>query len=188
MKTTKRKTETCSSTQETDTVKDARNSGNIVSSEMDRKVPSRPKSASTRIRISKLACSNTGLLVFFTVYLCLGAFIFQLLEKHEELKLCEEGKGKFEQKLENLNEHLFNYVLYNVSDIYFDLISNTRVNSPASASDTSRAIGRMLVEFRDFSLHIKSSYRYTGQDCMQNSNWNYIKALEFCMTAVTTIG
>jgi hypothetical protein len=166
---------------------------------------SRPPTVSIRKRIVKLVFSNAGLLVFFSVYICVGALLFKLLEQHEELRLCEEGKGKFTKELQNLHERLVHYIIYNATDNSLDLINNIDSHSlypknasnyvsyigfknESSSDDTARVISRMLLQFRDFSLYIKSDYNYVGRECEENSKWKYLRALEFCMTLITTIG
>jgi hypothetical protein len=166
-----------------------------IQTQMETKLTKKP-TLSLRKKIIRLIFSNAGLVVFFILYTCLGASVFQLLEQHEELRRCEEGKGKFIKETQKVQQDLFRYILYNISRNDLGLNKNNLImhfdtnqtELSKTFSNVSENIATMLVEFRDFAIQIKNQYRYMGKDCIESSNWKYLRALEFCVSLITTIG
>ncbi|CAF0736123.1 unnamed protein product [Brachionus calyciflorus] len=66
--------------------------------------------------IHKLLINNICLILAVVIYSVFGALMFQILERHEELRRCEEGKAKFNKDLKIYRNTIVNYVLYNTSD------------------------------------------------------------------------
>ena len=58
-------------------------------SERKKRLAARPYSIKIITAIIKLAFSNIGLIAVVFIYSTVGALMFQLLEQHEELRLCE---------------------------------------------------------------------------------------------------
>jgi hypothetical protein len=149
----------------------------------------------------KFTFSNFGLVLVVCIYACLGALMFQLLEQHEELRMCEEGRGKYMKELFDLKDNLFRYVLYNVTSVEMGS-SNTRLNFDEEERNITlkssnyvnekespeEYIDNMLRNFRTAILEIEYKYKYFGKDCVENSKWKFFSSLLFTITAITTIG
>lgn len=131
-------------------------------------------------RISKFIFSHVGLVVMVILYSVAGAFLFELLEQHEEAKDCQEGKGVESTNIVNLKSNLLTYIQFNIS-------SNPADTSKDNETVANQKIEDWLTEFRDKVLENKDNYRYTGQDC-SSSKWNFAGALLFAITIITTIG
>jgi len=160
--------------------------------------------------IMRLTFSNVGLVTIVVIYTCLGALMFRLLEQHEELRLCEAGKGKLMKTVQELKDDIVSYVLYNVTNI--DL--NTGEKKPelkknismADAFDNyyirtetengiyigklneSNIIDLMLKDYRNEIHNIDSKFKYRGQDCVEDTRWTFSSALLFSLTVISTIG
>ena len=151
--------------------------------------------------IMKFTFSNFGLVLVVCIYATVGALVFQLLEQHEELRLCEEGRGKYMKELFDLKDNLFRYVLYNVTSVEMGS-SNNRLNFDEEERNLTlkssfnvnenespeKYIDNMLKNFRTVILDIESKYKYFGKDCVENSKWKFFSSLLFTITAITTIG
>jgi hypothetical protein len=153
------------------------------------------KKASVFRLMMKLTFSNFGLVLIICMYACLGAMMFRLLEQHEELRRCEEGKGKLMKETNDLKDGLFRYVLYNVTSIEFSSGGsindggNSTLNKNNSLVDgPEEIIDNMLREFRNSVLFIEEKYKYNGQNCVEDSKWKFFSALLFSITVITTIG
>lgn len=151
--------------------------------------------------LTKFAFSNFGLVLVICLYASLGALMFQLLEQHEELRMCEEGRGKYMKELFDLKEGLFRYVLYNVTSVEMSSSSNrlnfdeeeknltsTSLNFTSENQMPEVVIDQMLRDFRDVVLSIEAKYKYFGRDCVENSKWKFFSSLLFSITIITTIG
>ena len=139
----------------------------------------------------KLTFSNFGLVLTVVIYACLGALMFQLLEQHEELRLCEEGKNKYMKELYDLKEDLFRYVLYNVTSIEISGLDDAQsLNNQSSEflGNPEAVIDEKLRDFRNLIFFVENKYKYVGLNCTENSKWKFFSALLFSITIITTIG
>jgi hypothetical protein len=77
-------------------------------------------------KILKLMFSNVGLCVLMLLFLSGGSVVFMFLERTEEHRLCDIGKGKYLNELKSTNEHIMNHIIYNSSRVV-RCNSNSRV-------------------------------------------------------------
>ena len=131
-------------------------------------------------RVSKFIFSHVGLVTMVVIYSVAGAFLFELLEQHEEAKNCQEGKGQEATNIVNLKSTLLTYIQFNIS-------TNAADTSKDNETVANQKIEDWLTDFRDQVLDVSSTYRYTGQDC-STSKWNFAGSLLFAITVITTIG
>lgn len=131
-------------------------------------------------RVSKFIFSHVGLVTMVVIYSVAGAFLFELLEQHEEAKNCQEGKGQEATNIVNLKSTLLTYIQFNIS-------TNAADTSKDNETVANQKIEDWLTGFRDQVLDVSSTYRYTGQDC-STSKWNFAGSLLFAITVITTIG
>ena len=92
------------------------------------------------VKLFKLCFSTIGLVLVVFAYSFLGALMFQLLEQHEELRMCEEGKAKYDKELKHLRDTVLFYIMYNssVSSSYSTSIaSNFATSSLLTTTATS---------------------------------------------------
>jgi len=130
-------------------------------------------------KVSKFIFSYVGLVVMVVIYACAGAYLFSLLEQHEEAKNCQEGKGQESSNIVNLKSSLLSYIQFNI----------TNSNDPNKDNETvvNEKIEAWLTDFRDQVLLLRTNYRYSGQNC-EDSSWTFPGALLFAITIITTIG
>ena len=131
-------------------------------------------------KMGKFLFSHVGLVVMVVIYAVAGAFLFQLLEQHEEAKNCEEGKGEESSNIVELRSELLKYIQFNIS------MGGT---DPSKDNETvaNDHIETLLLNYRDDVLTLRSTYLYTGQDCSV-SRWDFANTLLFSVTVFTTIG
>lgn len=128
--------------------------------------------------------SNFGIILVVLAYICGGAYLFQILEQHQEIQNCQSGEGELTNIIQDTRTELFNYIFFNTS----------------SDADTANATGRYgpsvynpqiqtwLYNFSTYVMSVSSKYGYTGQDCETQSMWQYMSAMLFTFTVVSTIG
>jgi hypothetical protein len=131
-------------------------------------------------KVSKFLASHIGLVAMVILYTVAGGFLFALLEQHQEAKDCQEGKGQEAANIVNLKSQLLTYIQYNVT-------TNPLDTSKDNETVANTNIEQWLQDFRDDILSVRSSYRYSGQDCSQ-LKWNLAGAMLFAVTIITTIG
>lgn len=131
-------------------------------------------------KISKFIFSHVGLVTMVVIYAVAGAFLFELLEQHEEAKNCQEGKGQEATNIVNLKSTLLTYIQFNIS-------TNAADTSKDNETVANQKIENWLTDFRDQVITVSGQYRYTGQDC-SSSRWNFAGSLLFAITVITTIG
>lgn len=131
-------------------------------------------------RISKFLFSHIGLVVMVVIYSVAGSFLFQLLEQHEEAKMCQEGKGEEATNIVNLKSKLLTYIQFNIS-------TNSLDTSKDNETVANAKIEAWLQDFRDTVNDVRDSYKYTGQDC-SSTRWDFAGSLLFAITVITTIG
>lgn len=143
--------------------------------------------------VIRFLVTNIGLIVSVILYVLGGAFLFQLLEQHNEIQNCQEGEGEMSNLVISYRTKLFNYIYFNVTMDPWLPISNT---SGAVASTTVKdgpdvynpKLFAMLQSYRADIILTRSSYNYYGQDCIVNSLWNFESAMLFTVSVVTSIG
>jgi hypothetical protein len=125
------------------------------------------------IRVLSIVFSHVGLPVIFVAYSVAGAFLFQILEEHNEKTTCIQGKG---------NESTTIVILIT------DLITTTKYNVSANNNESQTTVNDWLLDFRDNVLALESEYAYAGQDCNSTNSWDFTKSWLFALTTITTIG
>lgn len=131
-------------------------------------------------KISKFLFSHIGLVVIVIVYAVLGGFLFELLEQHKEIELCEQGKGVESGNIVELRSKLLTYIQFNIT-------SNPAEPDKDNETIANQNIESWLQRFRNQTNDVRSEYRYTGNDC-NSPKWNFPGALLFAITCITTIG
>ncbi|RNA27512.1 T family of potassium channels 18-like [Brachionus plicatilis] len=168
--------------------------------------------------LRRLIIINLCLIVAVIIYSSLGALMFQILEQHEELRRCEEGRGKFDKELKHYRDLIINYVTYNISSDelnYFTNFSRSPTNSINSNpiqinykfgkySQINRIpnttyldkelieplieINKWLEEFRKKIFEIEANTNFHGQDCSKDTKWSFYASLLFSITVISTVG
>jgi hypothetical protein len=87
---------------------------------------------------------------------------------------------------------------YNLTTTKTNMTSTNRTRTQAEldleihklkrAKDKYYRIDEMLVDFRNLVLSIEGTNKFSGQDCAENSRWNFYSSLLFTITIITTIG
>jgi potassium channel subfamily K protein len=131
-------------------------------------------------KITKFLFSHVGLVIMVILYAVAGAFLFKLLEEHQDVKNCQEGKGEESTNIVTLKSNLLKYIQFNIS------MTGTE-SEKDNETIANQKIEDWLLQYRDNVLTIRSSYFYTGQDCT-TTRWNFADALLFAVTVMTTIG
>jgi hypothetical protein len=109
------------------------------------------------------------------LYGALGGALFHILEKDNEILLCQKGKGATHQEILNLKSTLITYITESSDDI--------------PQVDKNDQLDIYLNEFRDKVFSIKSDYLYsTNFECKETKRWTFIASLLFAITIFTTIG
>jgi len=138
----------------------------------------------------KFLFSYIGLVGLVIVYAVAGAFLFELLEQHQERLNCQEAKGELDAEMTKLKQKIVAYIQYNISSTS---TSSSLVASPYSTpkdnlTEAYVKIGAMLYDFRNFVINIGGQYRYYGDDCSIINKWTFPNSLLFAITIITTIG
>jgi hypothetical protein len=137
--------------------------------------------------------SNFGILFIVVCYVCAGAFLFQILEQPNEIQNCQTGLGKWTNLQLTYRAQLFNYIYFNTtSDPWLPVDNTSTVSSLTTARDGPATynplITSWLYNFTTQVRTIRSGNGYYGQDCESQSMWQYMSALLFTFTIVSTIG
>ncbi|XP_052281015.1 potassium channel subfamily K member 16-like [Dreissena polymorpha] len=126
-------------------------------------------------KVLKIAFSHLGLCFLVVLYCLLGAALFELLERENEISICIDGRKEYDD--------MENKTLFSILDV----ILNNPVNSLAG---DAQLIG-VFEAFRNNSLAIG----YDGSWCEgfdkvdgPMHEWTFAGSLFFAMTIVTTIG
>lgn len=124
-----------------------------------------------------------------------GGFIFQLLEKHASIQKCEEGEGKYKALVKKLTNTIFDYVWLNTTNvaIYSKTSNRAWINRLIEKEKTflenyNKDIPAMLIEYRKNIIDIYNTYKYSGQNCIDDSSWILESSLLFTLSVLTTIG
>lgn len=144
-------------------------------------------------KLGKFLISHFGLLVVVLLYVCGGAYLFQLLEQHNEIQNCQLGEGDSNKLIKTYRTNIFNYVYLNTTYNPWLPVDNSTViqslNTPKDGPSVyNPKLMKMLSEFATEINSIKDKYKYSGQDCENTSLWNYWSAILFTITVVTTMG
>ena len=131
-------------------------------------------------RFAKFLFSHIGLVLIVIIWSVIGAFLFVLLEQHEEIKNCETGKGQESTNIVTLRSQLLTYIQFNITSNPSDL---TKDNETVA----NNKIEAMLQNFRANCYNNMQTNYYYGQDCAY-PKWNFTQSLLFAITAITTIG
>jgi hypothetical protein len=78
----------------------------------------------------------------------------------------------------NISQSMYNYVT----------IENGKVNGKANISTMYDEMVGYLNNFTDDVYARRNNLRYTGQDCLTTSAWNFPAALLFTITVISSIG
>jgi hypothetical protein len=119
--------------------------------------------------------SQFGISLMLIVYTLFGAFLFQILEEEEELKMCHEGYAAEYKNIMNLNKKLLMFIKLNVT-------------AGSNSTETNAIMTKYLLDFRESIFSVESNYIYTGQSCVAASRWTLTSSLLFSLSIVTTIG
>ncbi|VDO01033.1 unnamed protein product [Rodentolepis nana] len=121
----------------------------------------------------KILTSSVGILILLCLYLLAGAWVFQYLERGNELEACYATYARYRDKL-------------NTSVIRATGIVDSGLSKEVVASQLESA----LIDFAEtlFALDFPPSRNCTKITEPLGSKWNWVSALYFCATVVTTIG
>ncbi|CAF0790763.1 unnamed protein product [Brachionus calyciflorus] len=136
---------------------------------------------------------NFGIVILVIGYAAGGAFLFKILEQHEEIQNCQKGEGEWNKVRIEYRTRLFNYIYFNTTSNPWLPVDNATIAAGLyTAKDGpdkyDPLIKNWLVELRNKTLNITSEYKYKGQDCEKQSAWTYLSALLFTITILTTLG
>ena len=124
----------------------------------------------------KFLFSHIGLLIFNIAYLLSGAYIFMLLEQHEEAKSCQEAKTEDLSNIVELKSMLLQYIQFNIT-------SDPSILDKDNETTANAKIESMILNYRQNV----TNNNYDGQGCIR-SKWFFWNSLLFVFTIVTTIG
>ena len=137
---------------------------------------------------------NFGILTLTIIYVIVGAILFQTIEQPNEIAQCQLGEGASKRMIYNIRVELVNYIYYNTSsDPYASQNDPYQMPSLTSVAKDGPSVyqpklTQMLQDFRDQILQINADYKYYGQDCVNDSQWNLLSAILFTMSIVSTLG
>jgi potassium channel subfamily K, invertebrate len=130
-------------------------------------------------RMFKFLFSHIGLVGMVIIYTVLGGLLFEILEQHEEKRLCEVGKGEEATTITKLKADLLTYIQFNIT-------SNPSDTDKDNETVTNKKIETWLVDFREKVLEVQDDYGYTGS--CEKPKWDLPGAILFAVTIITTIG
>jgi hypothetical protein len=124
--------------------------------------------------------SNLGMIVLVLVYVVAGAFLFQLLEQHDEIQKCQLNEGKSSALISSYRSELFNYIRFNTTTDVFDQTKD-------GPSVYHPRLNEIISKLRDDVLDLRAK-KYYGQNCEEESLWQFQSCLLFTTSIVATIG
>ena len=144
-------------------------------------------------KFSRFLVSNVGMITIVLCYIFGGAYLFQILEQHDEISKCQSGEGEWTTDLQALRSQLFNYIYLNTTNNPWLPYDNSSGLVDTSLSKDGPNIynpilTQWLIDFRVKIIQLNSNYKYNGQDCENESMWTYFSALLFTFSVVSTIG
>lgn len=125
--------------------------------------------------IARAAFSHIGLSILIIAYCCIGAALFEMLEKQNEVVACAEAR---EEYLDMENETLFSLL---------DVV----LSNPIGSNSADVQMLGVFESFRNnsFSIGYDGSWcEGYGQPGGPMHEWNFAGGLFFSMTVITTIG
>lgn len=136
---------------------------------------------------------NLGMVIIVILYVSGGAFLFKILEQHNEIQNCQMGEGEWTNLRISFRAKVFNYIYFNTTSNPWLPVDNSTIipslNTPRDGPSVyNPMLTQWIIDFRDQVHNIRSTYKYTGQDCEKQSSWSYFSSLLFTITIVTTIG
>jgi hypothetical protein len=147
----------------------------------------------------RFAFSHIGLIILVIAFIVGGAFLFQLLEQHASIQKCQEGEGKSNNLIKSYRTALFNYIRLNLTEIEtllykevnltslsnYDLYVQKRIEFINSYHKDAQTF---LMNLRDEVLLIEKTYKYRGQNCINETSWTIESSLLYTLTLLSTIG
>lgn len=135
-------------------------------------------------KLTSLLFSQVGLLILVIVYMIAGSFLFQLLEEHARVQLCEEGAGIDTKLMFKYRNKLFQYISVNIT--YNEIDAENATNNTLSGYND--VIEDILKNMRDEIIKLQDEFRYYGQDCLLDTSWKFESSFLFAVSLITTIG
>jgi hypothetical protein len=140
-------------------------------------------------KTAKFLFSHIGLVGLVVVYAVAGAFLFQLLELHQDKLYCLEAEGEQKAEITKLKQKIVAYIQFNTTSPSASTITTATYSLDKDNQTVAYAtIGSMLYDYRDFIIDIGAKYRYYGDDCSLVNKWTFLNSLLFAITIITTIG
>ena len=141
---------------------------------------------------SRFLVTNVGMITIVLLYVFGGAYLFQILEQHDEISRCQSGEGAYTTALQSLRSQLFNYIYLNTTSNPWLPVDNSSGTVSATTKDGPSIyqpkLTTWLKDFRDNIIALNSDYKYRGQDCETQSMWTYFSSVLFTFSVVSTIG
>ena len=169
----------------------AKHEKNIIDAETLKESQANEKTAGKKF--SRFLVTNIGMITVVLIYLFGGAYLFQILEQHDEISRCQTGEGTWTTQLQAMRSQLFNYIYLNTTSnpwIPYDNSSglpNTNAQKDGPSTYNPIITG-WINNFRDEIISLSVNNKYYGQDCETESMWQYFSALLFTFSVVSTIG
>jgi hypothetical protein len=135
--------------------------------------------------------TNLGMIVVVILYMVGGAFLFKLLEQHNEVQNCQLAEGEWNNLRISYRTQFFNYIYFNTTNnpgLPTDNFTSTTTVVKDGPAIYNPIITQMLKDFRNKIMDLNDNYRFSGQDCVNDSKWQIMSALLFTMTVLSTIG
>ena len=125
--------------------------------------------------IAKIAFSHLGLCGLVIIYCVLGGFLFELLEKENEIATCMDARKEYDD--------MENSTLFSLLDVILE--------NPLESNATDAQLAGIFESFRNNVIAID----YDGSWCEgygtedgPTHEWTFAGGLFFSMTVITTIG
>ena len=169
----------------------AKHEKNIIDSQTLKEKQANEKTVGKKF--TRFLVTNIGMITVVLIYVFGGAYLFQILEQHDEISRCQTGEGTWTTKLQAMRSKLFNYIYLNTTSnpwLPYDNstgLANTNVNKDGP-SVYNKIISEWIKEFRVDIIDLIEKSKYYGQDCENESMWTYFSALLFTFSVVSTIG
>ena len=156
------------------------NSINVMAAEQrQRRAPASCKIRFIK-RFMKLMFSSIGLVLVVALYAVFGALMFQLLEYHEELRICEEGQGKYYSELKHLRETLKAIGNNLTATEFFNRVD--RLKTVSQTADLHQYSLHRSTNFSDYAINVlkrgdNSSSSFSSRSASEQHDPNVLLAL-----------